>query len=282
MRGMMMSAGLALLGTVAAPPTVSASTVLCSRKSFVRMRQGACKPHEQRLTLVQLADLIGPAGSTGATGPTGPAGASGDTGAEGPIGPTGATGAIGPTGPIGETGQAGPIGPTGSTGATGATGPAGPAGPAGPGGPKGSTGATGPGGPAGPVGPTGPTGSATAYFHQGGGPTKVDTTPTDVITLTLPAGAYILSGHAQFISGATTGTASQLRCDWNVAPDFLVSDFQFAPPSRPVAAFHGAFSLAVAGPVTVRCRVLFGDASNVQSFNPYLQAVQVGALVGQQ
>ncbi len=326
MRGMLLSAALTVLVTVTAPPTASASPVLCNRKSFVRVREGTCKPRERRLTLTQLADLIGPIGPTGATGATGPAGATGPigltgiegptgdagatgfigatgaTGADGPIGPTGATGttgsigltgatgptgtrgatgATGPEGPLGPTGARGATGATGSTGATRAAGPAGPLGPPGTTGPSGSTGATGTAGPAGPTGPTGPTGSTTGYFHQGSGGIQIGTTATNVIMLNLPAGSYVLSGHAQFISNAAAGTASQLRCDWNVAPDFIVSDFAFAPPTRPVAVFQGAFTLASPTAVTVRCRVLFGDSSSMQAFNPYVQAVQVGALVRQ-
>ena len=90
------------------------------------------------------------------------------------------------------------------------TGPAGPQGPAGP------AGAQGPAGPAGATGPQGPAGAdgtgATAFFKAL--TTLVAPSPA-ILSLNLPAGAYVLMARVRLYNGAASGEAA-LNCSIGV------------------------------------------------------------------
>lgn len=100
----------------------------------------------------------------------------------------------------------GPQGPRGFTGATGATGHAGLGGPAGATGPGGPAGATGPVGPVGPAGPAGVTNGYTEY--RDGAIYLNPTSLTTVVSLTVPAGSYIVIYHGLAIQSGNGGTFS--------------------------------------------------------------------------
>ena len=112
----------------------------------------------------------------------------------GPRGPRGPRGVRGPQGPAGQTGPAGPVGPTG------------------------------PAGPAGPAGPQGPSGVVSTQTTDLGGVTSVATggsfltNSTQVGTVTLTAGTYLLSLNAK----ATPNAASAVE----VFPQFFVYNQQ--------------------------------------------------------
>ncbi len=95
----------------------------------------------------------------------------------------------------------GPKGDQGPIGLTGATGPQGPGG-SGPAGPTGATGATGPAGAAGTNGTNGADGQGPVYFREKGD-TELSTTSSVAISLSLPAGSYLLtySGIAFGVNG---------------------------------------------------------------------------------
>lgn len=111
----------------------------------------------------------------------------------GPPGPMGLTGATGPAGPAGPTGQAGPAGQTG---------PAGPAGP---------QGVPGPAGPPGPAG-TGATVAFTAQFGlRGGNPIFLGPTYTEVSSVLVPPGFYLVTAKVVLTNANTVVTLS--RCE---------------------------------------------------------------------
>jgi hypothetical protein len=70
-------------------------------------------------------------------------------------------------------------------------------GPQGPQGTQGNTGAT---GPAGPAGPQGPAGTSHAYSAEGGG-IVLGTSPTDVVSVTVPDGTYVVWAQTHLYGG---------------------------------------------------------------------------------
>ena len=90
-------------------------------------------------------------------------------------------------------------------------------GPAGPQGPAGATGAQGPAGAAGATGPQGPAGAdgagATAFFKAL--TTSVQPGPA-ILSLNLPAGAYVLMARVRLINGASSGAEASLNCSIGV------------------------------------------------------------------
>ena len=102
------------------------------------------------------------------------------------------------------------------------TGPQGPAGPVGPQGPAGPTGATGPAGPTGPTGPTGPQGPAgpagegsTAYFKVLPANINVGFSVTNLLPLSLPAGAYTFVARIRY-DNFGDGTEGAVNCSIGV------------------------------------------------------------------
>lgn len=139
-------------------------------------------------------------------------------------------------------------------------------------------------GPPGPAGATGPKGDTGPPAPSSGVQTRVPggidfgATATPVVSLTLPAGTWMLIGHAEMIAGA--GLAAG-RCfvatDTGSGP---LSDFQTSEPNRPVVAFHSGVSLAEPKAVNVLCQVISGTGP-ITAFNRMLMAIQVGALTAQ-
>lgn len=204
----------------------------------------------------------GPTGSAGPAGPQGVPGPAGPPGAQGPAGPPGLVGPIGPTGPTGAAGPAGVAGPQGSVGAKGDPGPAGVAGPKGDPGQPGVPGPAGPKGDPGPAGP--PAAGALASFTTGFNSVNqvflTHNVQADVMSLTVPPGAYFVNVVLDILSESGTGR-SQVRC--------TISPFPGAAPSwnialQPVDAFGDVFDTSAVmsfsevvsadgGVITVRC-----------------------------
>jgi hypothetical protein len=111
-------------------------------------------------------------------------------------------------------------------------------------------------GPTGPTGDTGAPGASSGVQTRAPGGVDFGATGTPVVSLTLPAGNWMLMGHAEMIAGA--GLASG-RCfvatDSGSGPP---SDFQTSEPNRPVVAFQSGVSLAVPKTVNVLCEVISG------------------------
>jgi hypothetical protein len=117
----------------------------------------------------------------GAAGPRGLAGTAGATGAQGLKGDTGTAGATGAQGLKGDTGTAGATGAQGLKGDTGATGP---------------------------QGATGPTGPSDAYYVDQYDNTLASSGVSTIVSLSLPAGAYVLSGTVYARLSSTDPSAS--------------------------------------------------------------------------
>ena len=210
----------------------------------------ACAAGESKYSLVVGAAAAGPRGLPGATGPQGPAGARGATGPAGVPGLTGAPGAAGPAGPVGATGGTGPAGGSGTTGTTGATG---------------ATGATGPSDP---------------YAASLLSANLVNGTPSNLMSVTVPAGSYLVS-FTGYGSGATTD--GQLVCQVQTANTYasFVQPVQIigidATPAgaNPELAMNGVLVSGVGQTLTARC-ALTGTAAGASIVNARLTAMQVG------
>jgi hypothetical protein len=139
-----------------------------------------------------VTSLHGGAGTNGINGANGPTGAAGTNGLGGTNGANGAPGAAGTNGPGGTNGANGAIGPDGADGADGADGS------------DGTNGTDGTDGADGVLGPL----SATAGLTQ----LPTATPPTTVVSLTVPAGSYVVFAKTQLThSGAGDSVTCQLK-----------------------------------------------------------------------
>lgn len=136
-------------------------------------------------------------------------------------GDKGEKGDDGKRGPKGDTGPQGPAGEAGTAGAEGVRGLEGPAGPQGIQGAPGTPGAPGPQGVPGPQGPAGDPASdvaGTVASYLTTDPAVISliggtfaTRATQIGTLTLPAGSYVLTGNAFFGSQAAVSGKTRLQ-----------------------------------------------------------------------
>jgi hypothetical protein len=137
---------------------------------------------------------------------------------------------------------------------------------------------TGPQGPPGPKGDTGSPGTSSGVQTRVPGAITFDATATPVVSLSLPAGSWMVIGHAEMIAGA--GLAAG-RCfvatDAGSGP---LSDFQTNEPYRPVVSFQSAVSLSVPKTVNVLCQVISG-AAPITAQARTLMAIQVGSVTAQ-
>lgn len=159
-------------------------------------------------------------------------------------GPKGATGATGPAGPAG---PAGPQGPRGYKGAPGATGPAGPAGQQGP---QGDPGPQGPAGtsPSLAANWTAETGADGEAINTGG---SFSTNATQVGTLNLPAGTYLVNVNFKATPDTGTGVAPQMFVYNGAAlPDFSNDLFNLGAGQLQDGTSHDAY-FSGSGVVTV-------------------------------
>ena len=141
---------------------------------------------------------------------------------------------------------------------------------------------TGPQGPAGPQGPEGPRGPSDGYaarllpFQA----KNIDSADINVLTLSLPAGDYILSMSAR-VERTQTGTTSAF-CDFRVGggpfPNGYLENLDGAEDVATIAATTG-LSLSSTEDVHLTCRA-FGD-SGTQVTQADLTAIRVGKLTKQ-
>jgi hypothetical protein len=157
--------------------------------------------------------------------------------------------------------------------APGATGPAGPTGAPGPAGPEG------PPGPAGPAGERGEAGPSEAVVKRRSGAFPVQTALTDVVALSLPAGAWVVtvSAHAHNSALATGGAFCELRGGGSQLGSREVALGEADTPTGDDAiTLIGAVALDAPGDVRLRCQESGG--ANVGIDNPVVSAVRVGEL----
>jgi len=128
------------------------------------------------------------------------------------------------------------------------------------------------------TGPQGSPGTSSGVQTRVPGAITFDATATPVVSLTLPAGSWMVIGHAEMIAGA--GLAAG-RCfvatDAGSGP---LSDFQTNEPNRPVVSFQSAVSLSVPKTVNVLCQVISG-AAPITAQARTLMAIQVGSVTAQ-
>ena len=224
----------------------------------------------------------GPIGLTGAAGPAGPVGPQGPIGFTGPAGPAGP---VGPQGPIGFMGPAGAVGPPGPIGLTGAAGPAGPVGPpgpiglTGPAGPPGADGATGPAGPAGSQGPAGPSAGFTAQFGLSSTAVSVASTPTQVTSILVPVGSYIVTAKVVLANPSTGPTAvTCLLAQGSSGRTLDRSDGFLVATASGDLTLHAAVQVSVASDGQLRLSCIRFASTVVTASNSQLTAIQVGSL----
>ena len=161
----------------------------------------------------------------------------------------------------------------GPKGDTGPQGPQGVQGPQGDQGPKGDTGATGPAGPAGPAG-----GVSDAYIaaHTGYVGVPSDLHLHEVLTLSLPAGSYVLmaKGNAvDFDRAFHAGCRLMLN---DVTIDAAHPDGDGGPIYGQDFAMVGTGSLSSAGTASLACNAI--DYDGVQVVDTKIVATKVGAI----
>jgi hypothetical protein len=151
----------------------------------------------------------------------------------------------------------------------------------GPPGPRGGGGAR---GATGPPGPTGPEGPSNAYVASQSGPATLSGTARGVLTLSLPAGKYVLSASVRIADEATeTGVAT---CAIKGLP---------GPPTPEATAtvqhvsgiqasetvpLDGAATLTAPATVELSCTQLSGTGSATTASQAQIDAVQVANLEG--
>lgn len=160
---------------------------------------------------------------------------------------------------------------------TGPEGPQGPPGPQGPAGPAGPTGPQGPAGPTGPQGPAGPAGaSATAYFtalasERFPGP--------GVLSLNLPAGAYLFVARVRVFNGTVVGDEGALNCSIGVPGQLAHTETDINRVlEQGRASFVVTGAMTAASPFTAFLNCA-GNAVVLQGTN--MMAIKLGSLVVQ-
>jgi len=174
----------------------------------------------------------------------------------------------GPVGPRGLTGAKGATGATGATGAPGASGAPGPAGASGATGPQGATGAT---------GATGAAGPSDLYIDSAVSVNLTAGTASDVATLSVPAGSYMLT-FTGYGTGATSDgimSCQVTRSSAGTATTFVqpVQVALITATAQPGLSLSGALVTTGAQTIAARCGVTGTDASVVA---PRLTALMVG------
>jgi len=176
---------------------------------------------------------------------------------------------------------------TGPQGPQGAQGTQGPAGPAGPQGAQGPQGAAGPQGNPGPQGPPGPSGASDAWsasgfcngFQQPSYCASING-GHDAVSVTVPAGSYLISGKASIENNDTNfqGEFCELKQGTGGgAPDLDRTDIELAgigsPSSGAVPLLAAATFTDPSTTITLRC-----SGSNSSQDQAVLTAIKVGQL----
>lgn len=175
----------------------------------------------------------------------------------------------------------GPKGDQGPIGLTGATGPQGPggSGPAGPTGATGATGAAGTNGTNGTNGANGADGQGPVYYRKKGD-TVVTTISSAAISLSLPAGSYLLtySGIAFSISASDEYVVCKIAYAPTYADTSVYVNNQSELNNRKYISLQETYTLDAPETVQVNCRSQYaGDRAMItsQSFS----AVKVSSIV---
>jgi Collagen triple helix repeat (20 copies) len=165
------------------------------------------------------------------------------------------------------TGPAGPAGPAGTKGATGPVGP------------KGDTGSKGDTGTRGERGETGLRGPSDAYYAYNNG-----TTPTTkTISLTVPAGSYVVDGSMTAFVG---GGYAEDRCELTPSPGsgegsvYQTVPAPAAPASHSYGSLHSSTALTVGsggGTIQIVCNQNSGTGTT-EFYNARLVATRVETL----
>jgi hypothetical protein len=158
-----------------------------------------------------------------------------------------AIGNVGPPGPAGAPGSAGAPGAAGQTGLPGAQGAAGPAGP------------------------------STVYFNHTPDAFTLNSSPTTLGALNLPAGSYLISGKALF---RLDTAGSSLQC--TLKGGAVLLDTGYFDTSTNIQAYQtipvaGAISIAAPTSITYAC-FLDGASPSGVAFYVVLSAIQTGSL----
>ena len=143
----------------------------------------------------------------------------------------------------------------------GPAGPAGPAGPSGPAGPDGETGAT---GEAGPTGPAGPAGTSKGYAKGVEYADVPQSVSTDVATLSLPAGQFVVNVTATArVDGSELGADVTVSCRLHGPGGaalgnsaVFLDDFEYG--SEGTIAVTAAPTLATPGAIELTCSSVTG------------------------
>jgi|ERR1700675_3683538 len=147
----------------------------------------------------------------------------------------------------------------------------------------------GPQGPAGLAGPPGPPGSGGGSngFVTGVRSGTLTLTPSAVLTLTLPAGSYILSASV-FVSNSNSGTVgAPILCWFSPATEgglFAINLTPFVSGAIPTAGtvpMTDAVTLPSAGPVSVICQDNAGAGGTANVGTAQMTAIQMATVTAQ-
>jgi len=156
-------------------------------------------------------------------------------------------------------------------------------GPAGAPGPTGPSGAPGPTGPSGAPGTTGPTGPSHGYSTGFGAPVNLEADATEhtLMSLTVPAGSYVVTARLQglTVAGGSPSNTYRYDCALYGGAAFTNIDNYSARVGAAVGVesyptFQGGY--AGAGPIFLQCSA--GNARPLQALSGSLVATQVGGL----
>lgn len=192
---------------------------------------------------------------------TGPQGPQGPQGLQGVAGPQGLQGPIGPAGPQGSTGPQGPQGEQGEQGEQGLQGPQGVP------------------GTQGPKGDTGERGPSDAYLAATTNVIHLSASAkTSVVSLSLPAGSYAVTGIASISN--RDGDGQSVGCQiapGNGNPSAAVADLGAVGENADMQSLttQHLVTLNSAGTVTLQC-----EADNADAWPYSLSAIAVGAIHG--
>jgi len=144
-------------------------------------------------------------------------------------------------------------------------------------------GAAGPAGAPGSAGAPGPTGPSDGYFATATGSNPATSTAV-VVSVTVPAGSYIVTGTGQEQNSDATLSAA-LKCSLLAGTTTLVANFSTALPYSVGSYGVGdAMNTAQVGYTTTASTTLSfscigsNGATNVSVSNPSISAIQVGTL----
>jgi len=131
------------------------------------------------------------------------------------------------------------------------------------------------------------TAAAKAYVTKGGLEIELDHGGyTNISTLNLPAGVYLLTATVHFWNKADGGFLSDntrlVQCRFN---DEYLGMFYMGAPGNPMYHFtttmHTLLTLDASGPVSFKCGDYYADAGQVFARDRRLTAIRVGDVVTQ-